>query len=132
MYNAPIVNIKNTDNLVYRDEPYNLEFEIIAPSLRNPITEEFTPDSRSPIQGSDNPEDTMYEFSVNKENWYFDENGNVKIYGFEVSGNDEEGRILLVTGLQPVKYSYRIYFNNNELKAVNDITEDREDSILIT
>ena len=132
MYSTPIVNIKNTDNLVYRDEPYNLEFEIIAPSLTGPITDEFTPDSQLPIQGSDNPEDTMYEFSINKENWYFDENGNVKIYDFEVSESDEGEKILLVTGLRPVKYSYRIYFNNNELKAVNNITEDREDSILIT
>lgn len=132
MYNAPEVIIKNIDNLVYRDTPYNLEFQIIAPTLINPATEEFDYISKIPMPESENAEDSIYEFSVNKEDWSFDENGNVKISNFRISKNDDNQNILFVTGLYPVKYSYKISFNDKELKSINNIIENREDSIVIS
>lgn len=132
MYNAPNITIKNIDNLVYRDVPYNLEFEIKAPTLRNAITEESEYIGKSPLLGGLSEEDFVYEFSVDKEEWVFDENGNVRISALKVSSGTSEEKALFTTGYKPVKYSYTVYFNNRELRSLAGFTADISDSIAIS
>lgn len=118
MYNAPEIIIKNIDNLVYKDIPYQLEFDIKPPTLISSITEEFNFDRKILFPDtSDSNNGVMYEYDIDKNMWEFDSDGNVEIYGFDFVGKEYD--ILAITGRRLIEYTYKVYFNENEIEHMN-------------
>lgn len=127
MYNIPIIKVNNLDNIVYRGVPYMLDLSITAPSLTSQITETVPHDITSELGIGG----TIHEFPVDKNEWYFDADGNVEISKFEISKVETDVN-LLITGRKPVKYDVIVLFNEQEIQRYADVEEDSSHEISIS
>ena len=128
MFNVPVITVNNLDNIVYRGEPYILDFEVVGPTLVSQITEQVSFDSQSGL----GLEGFISEFPIDKREWYFDINDNVEISKFELPIGEPGTRNLLVTGRKPIEYECLVLFNGVQIQTFTDLTDVSNHRINIT
>ena len=113
IYNLPTITIKNTDNIVYRDTSYELQFKIEPPTLVEDIIENVKSSEFRPLETKDE-----YKYKHNKTEW-------ISISNFEIT----DDKMLQITGKKILKYTYKVFFNDtlikDEITPTSDISEGK-------
>ena len=108
IYNLPTITIKNTDNMVYRDTPYELQFKIEPPTLVEDIIENVKSSEFTPLETKDE-----YKYGHNKTEW-------ISISSFGIT----DDKMLQITGKKILKYTYKVFFNDTLIKDETTPTSD--------